>query len=88
MPYENGPFIELEIPNEETGTVELKYVSIPELFSRIWEDYIRSNIPNEYCRGMLSELGLSPCEVFHMMERLQLGKREYESADYKEMSYV
>jgi hypothetical protein len=88
MPYENGPFIMLEIPNEDTGQVEQKYVSIPQLFDRIWNDYIRSMIPDEYTRGMLRELGLTPCEVFHMMERLQGGKAEFDAGDYQERSYV
>ena len=84
----DGPFICLEIPDEDTGTVEQKFVSIPILFSRIWDDYIRGNIPNGYCREMLRELGLSPCEVFHMMERLQMGKAEFDKGDYQERSYV
>jgi hypothetical protein len=88
MPYENGPFMCLEIPNEDTGQLERKYISIPELFNRIWDEYIRLMIPDEYCREMLKELGLSETEVFHMMERLQGGKAEFQGGDYAERSYT
>lgn len=88
MPYINGPYLTLEIPNEDTGLIEKKYVSVPELFNRIWEDYIMGMIQNEYTRGLLSEIGLTPCEVFHMMEKLQGGKAEFDLNDYRGRSYV
>lgn len=89
MATENdGPFIYLEIPDEDTGEIHQEFVSIPMLFGKIWDDYIRSNIPNDYARGMLRELGLTDCEVFHIMERLQAGKAEFDKADYQERSYV
>jgi hypothetical protein len=84
----DGPFICLEIPNEETGEVRREFVSIPMLFARIWDEYIRGFIPNEYARGMLSELGISGVDLFHMMERLQMGKAEWDKGDYQERSYV
>jgi hypothetical protein len=77
-------YIEFEDP--ETG--ERKAVSISVLFGRIWDEYIRGMIDNAYCRGLLSEMTLSPCEVFHMMERLQVGKAEYERGDYREVAYL
>lgn len=85
---DDGPFIEIEIPDEDTGDVQRKFVSIPLLFGKIWEDYIRGMIPDEYTREMLREIGLSGTEVFHMMERLQGGKAEYNKSDYQEMSYI
>lgn len=88
MPYKDGPYIRLEVPNEDTGEIEEKYVSVVKLFSQIWDDYIREHIPNDYTREMLRELGLTPCEVFHMMERLQGGKAEFARSDYREMSYI
>jgi hypothetical protein len=84
----DGPFICLVIPDEDTGELEQKFVSIPMLFSRIWDEYIRAMMPDEYVRGMLRELGLTDCEVFHMMERLQGGKAEFDAGDYQEISYV
>jgi hypothetical protein len=54
----------------------------------MWDEYIRSMMSDEYVRGMLGELGLTPCEVFHMMERLQGGKAEFNKGDYQERSYV
>jgi hypothetical protein len=85
---EDGPFICLEIPDEDTGEVVQKFVSIPVLFNRMWDDYIRGMMDSVYARGMLSELGLTGCEVFHMMERLQVGKAEFDAGDYQERSYV
>lgn len=77
-------FIEFEDP--ETG--ERKAVSVGDLFSRIWDEYIRGMMDNAYCRGLLTEMTLSPCEVFHMMELLQGGKVEFDRGDYCEVSYV
>jgi hypothetical protein len=80
----NELYIEYELP--ETG--KRVAVSISVLFSRIWDEYIRGMMDNGYCRGLLSEMTLSPCEVFHMMERLQGGKAEFDKGDYQERSYV
>jgi hypothetical protein len=77
-------FIEFE--NPETG--EREAVSVGVLFGRIWDEYIRGMMDNAYCRGLLTEMTLSPCEVFHMMERLQMGKAEFDKGDYQERSYV
>jgi hypothetical protein len=62
-------FMEFEDP--ETG--ERMAVSVSVLFGRIWDEYIRGMIDNAYCRGLLSEMGLNGTEVFHMLERLQVG---------------
>jgi hypothetical protein len=75
----------MEFDDPETG--ERMAVSVSVLFGRLWDEYIRDMIPNEYVRGMLGEMGLSDTEVFHMMERLQVGKAEYEAGDYREVSY-
>jgi hypothetical protein len=81
-------FIRLLVPNEETGKEEEKYVSVSLLFSRLWEDYIRDMIPDDYMRGMLMDLGLNDADVSHMMLRLKAGKAEFEAGDYREVSYI
>lgn len=73
---------------EDPKTGERKAFSVEVIFGRIWEDYIRDMLPNRFTRGLLYDLGLSPCEVFHIMELLQGGKAEYEQSDYREVSYV
>ena len=88
MALENQPYIKVYIPNEETGEEEEKSVRVVVLFNRMREEYIRDILPDEYARGLLSDHGLSPCEVFHMMERLQMGKAEYRREDYREVSYL
>lgn len=88
MPYENGPFIMLEVPNEDTGQIDRKYVSVLKLLDRVWDDYIREKIPDEYCREMLREIGFSQTQILHAMEQLQLGKAEYNREDYREVLYV
>jgi hypothetical protein len=80
----NELYIEYELP--ETG--ERIAVSISELFGRIWDEYVRGMMDNAYCRGLLADMTLTPCEVFHMMERLQLGKAEFDAGDYQERSYI
>jgi hypothetical protein len=52
------------------------------------DEYIRGMMDNAYCRGLLTEMTLTPCEVFHMMERLQGGKAEFNKGDYQERSYI
>ena len=78
----------LEVPNEDTGQIDRKFVSVPELLNRIWEDFIREKIPDEYCRGMLREIGYSETQMFHAMEQLQLGKAEFARGDYRERAYI
>jgi hypothetical protein len=85
---ENDSYIRLLIPNEETGQEEEKYVSVSLLFSRIWDEYIRDMIPDEYMRGMLMDLGLNDANVVHMMGRLRAGKAEFEEGDYREVAYL
>jgi hypothetical protein len=76
----------IEFDDPESG--ERKAVSVSVLFSRIWDEYIRGMMNNAYCRGLLTEMTLTPCEVFHMMECLQGGKAEFDKGDYQERSYV
>lgn len=82
---EEGPFLEL---HNVDGNGTVNYVSVSELFGRIWDSYITRELPDEFTRGMLSEMGLNPTEIFHIMERLQMGRAEYDRNDYKEMAYI
>ena len=83
-----GPVIKLYIPNERTGKEDIKYVTVGALFNVMWDEYVSGRMSNDFARGMLSEMNLSPCEVFHMMESLQMGRGEWLKADYQERSYV
>ena len=85
---EEGPVIKLYIPNEHTGEETVKYVRVKDLFSSVWDEYVSGRMSNDFARGMLSEMNLSPCEVFHIMELLQGGRGEWLKADYQERSYV
>jgi hypothetical protein len=76
----------MEFDDPETG--ERKAVSVSVLFGRIWDEYVRGMMNNTFCRGLLAEMTLSPCEVFQMMERLQMGKADFDAGDYQERSYV
>jgi hypothetical protein len=76
----------MEFEDPETG--ERIAVSVSVLFSQIWDEYVRGMMDNAFCRGLLSEMTLTDCEVFNMMERLQGGKAEFDATDYREMSYV
>lgn len=64
-----------------------KYVRWLDLFNKLWDDYVRGMLPNSYTRGILFDLGLTSHQVWSMMEKLQLGKGEYEHYDYLEVSY-
>lgn len=77
-----GPYLKVKVRGERT-----KYISWRKLFDQIWDDYVRGMISDDYTRGILGDLGLIGCQVFHFMEQLQLGKIEYESDDYLEISY-
>ena len=85
---EEGPVIKVFIPNEDTGEETIKYVTVAKLFNSMWDEYVSGRMSNDWARGMLAEMGLSPCEVFHMMERLQMGREEWLKEDYREMSYI
>jgi hypothetical protein len=76
----------MEFEDPETG--ERVAVSVSVLFGRIWDEYIRGMMDNAFCRGLLTEMTLTDCEVFQMMERLQMGRAEYDAGDYQEISYV
>ena len=82
---EDGPFLEIHNVDRE-GTI--KYGFVETLFGRIWDEYIRGRIEDEFAGGLLEEMSLKPTEVFHMMERMQMGKAEYERSDYNEMAYI
>ena len=83
-----GPVIKLFIPDEETGKEIVKYIRVADLFNSVWDEYVSGRMSNEFARGILSEMNLSPCEVFHIMELLQGGRAEWLKADYQERSYV
>jgi hypothetical protein len=82
---EDGPFLQM---HNVDGRGTVKYVPVAELFGRIWDDYVRGHLSDEYVRLMLAEMSLKPTEVFYMMERMQLGKAEYKRGDYNDRSYV
>lgn len=65
----------------------IKYVGWSDLFNKLWDDYVRGMLPDRYTRGILFDLGLTSHQVWHAMEQLQLGKAEYNSSDYLEVSY-
>jgi hypothetical protein len=50
----------IEFDDPESG--ERVAVSVSVLFSRIWDEYIRGMMDNAYCRGLLTEMTLTPCE--------------------------
>ena len=85
---EEGPVIKLYIPNEDSGKETVKYVTVAKLFDSMWDEYVSGRMSNDWARGMLGEMNLSPCEVFYMMERLQMGRAEWLKQDYQERSYV
>ena len=85
---EEGPVIKVYIPNEETGEETIKYVTVAKLFDSMWDEYVSGQMSNEWARGMLGEMGLSPCEVFHMMERLQGGRAQWLKEDYMDVLYT
>ena len=85
---EEGPVIKLYIPNELTGKETVKYVTVKDLFSHIWDSYVAGQLTDYWTRGMLGEMNLSPCEVFHIMERLQVGRAEWLKQDYMDRSYI
>ena len=80
---DGGPYLKLV-----SGDGETTYVGWSDLFNKLWDDYVRGMIPNNYTRGILFDLGLTSHQVFHAMEQLQLGKSEYEAGDYLEVSYI
>lgn len=84
----------VEIRNEAKGAVlklaedgNTTYMYFTDLVDRIWEDYVRGVIDNVYTRGLLKDLQFTDTQVFHMLEQLQVGRREYNSYDYKEVMY-
>lgn len=85
---EEGVVYKVYIPNEDTGEETIKYVTAAKLFDNIWDEYVAGRLSNEYARGLLDEMGLYPCEVFHMMELLQGGRAQWLKEDYQEMSYI
>jgi hypothetical protein len=80
---EEGLFMELE---KEDG--KRVVVSLEAMFDRIWDDFIRGNLTDEYTRGMFGEMGLSGTEIFHLLEQLQVGRSEFEKGDYRDVSYI
>ena len=85
--YKDGPFLTLEIPNEETGKPVKKFVSIPVLLERIWEEYKRGVLAEEYCKELLREIGFDHKTILRMLKALQTEKAEYEKNDYMEVLY-
>jgi hypothetical protein len=78
----NGPVLKLV---EDGNTT---YVYFTDLMDRIWNEYVRGIIDNVYTRGLLKDLQFTDTQVFHMLEQLQVGRREYEENDYREVSYL
>ena len=85
--YKDGPFLTLEIPNEETGKPVKKFVSVPVLLERIWEEHKRGLLTEEYCKELLREIGFDHKTILHMLEALQTEKEEYKKNVYMEVSY-
>ena len=85
--YKDGPFLTLEIPNEETGKPVKKFVSIPVLLERIWEEHKRGLLTEEYCKELLREIGFDQATILRMIKALQIEKAEYAKNDYMEVSY-
>lgn len=77
----NGPVLKLV---EDGNTT---YVYFTDLIDKIWSDYMRGIIGNVYTRGLLKDLQFTDTQVFHMLEQLQVGRREYDNYDYLEVSY-
>jgi hypothetical protein len=84
----------VEIRNEVKGVVlklvedgNISYVYVTDLINKIWDDYVRETINNVYTRGLLKDLQFTDTQVFHMLEQLQVGRREYNNGDYLEVSY-
>lgn len=82
------------IRNEAKGPVvtlmkdgEKAYVYFTDLVAKMWDDYIREAIDNVYARGLLRDLKFTDTQVFHMLEQLQVGRKEFEENDYREVSY-
>jgi hypothetical protein len=67
--------------------VNTTYVYVTDLMNKIWDDYIRAAIDNVYTRGLLRDLQFTDTQIFHMLEQLQVGRREFEENDYQEVSY-
>jgi hypothetical protein len=78
-----GLFMEFE--NEDGERVVM---SLETMFGRIWDDFIRGILTNEYTRGILHEMGLKETEIFRLLERLQIGRTEFGRGDYKEVAYL
>ena len=85
--YKDGPFLTLKIPNEETGKLDKKFVSIPVLLERIWEEHKRGLLTEEYCKELLREIGFDQATILRMLRALRTEKEEYEKNDYMEVSY-
>lgn len=84
----------VQIRNEAKGLVlkvtqdgETSYMYLTDLVGKIWDDYVRGIIGNVYTRGLLKDLQFMDTQIFHMLEQLQVGRREYERIDYKEVIY-
>lgn len=80
---DEGPYLKAV---SEDG--EIKYVAWSDLFNKLWDDYVRGMLPNNYTRGILFDLGCTSHQVWHAMEQLQLGRGEYKESDYLEVQYV
>lgn len=85
----------VEIKNEAKGPVlklvedgMVSYMYLTDLMAKMWDDYVREAIDNVYARGLLKDLQFTDIQVFRMMEQLQIGRREYNSYDYREVSYI
>jgi hypothetical protein len=63
------------------------YVYVTDLMNKIWDDYIRAAIDNVYTRGLLKDMQFTDTQIFHMLEQLQVGRREYDNYDYLEVAY-
>ena len=57
-------------------------VSDEEIFGWIFNDFLKGVIDHPYTRGLLRDLGFSPAEVFHALEKLGLAREVYESPSF------
>ena len=57
-------------------------VSDEEIFGWIFNDFLTGKVSRVFTRGLLRDLGFSPAEVFHALEKLGLARERYESPSF------
>ena len=63
-------------------------ISSDEIFSMIWDDFLRGKISREYTRGLLRDLSFTSADVFHCLEMLGLAKAEYDRGGYNDPAFI